>query len=64
MDGDDLREIAGDVISSSRSMAGYLAGHGFAVYDVSTERERVLGQIVEDIKKETRRPVAKARNAE
>jgi hypothetical protein len=49
-DDDALREISEDIISSSRYMSGYLAEYGFAIYDTSTEREKVLAQIVEDIK--------------
>jgi len=47
---DDLKEIAEDVISFSRDMSEHLAKYGFTVYDTSIERERVLSQIVEDIK--------------
>jgi len=46
----DLREIAEDEISFGRFMSDYLTGYGFTIYDTSTERERVLNQIVEDIK--------------
>ena len=49
-DDNDLREIAEDAISSGRFMSDYLVKYGFAMYDTSTERERVLDQIVEDIK--------------
>ena len=47
---DNLREIAEDELSFGRFMSDYLVQYGFTVYDTSTERERVLDQIVEDIK--------------
>ncbi len=47
---DDLREVSEDAISFSRSMSDHLVKYGFAIYDTSTERERVLDQIVEEIK--------------
>jgi len=47
---DDLREIAEDAISFSRSMSDHLVQYGFTIYDTSKEREQVLNQIVEDIK--------------
>lgn len=49
---DDLREIAEDAISFSRSMSDHLVQHGFTIYDTSKEREQVLNQIVEDIKED------------
>ena len=49
---DALREIAEDEISFSRFMTDYLLEYGFAIYDTSADRERVLDQIVEDIKSE------------
>jgi len=45
-----LREIAQDVLTSGRALAEQLARYGFTVYDSSHERERVLAQILEDIK--------------
>lgn len=53
-DDDDLREISEDAISFSRSMSDYLAKYGFTIYDTSTDREKVLNQIVEDIKSRLR----------
>ena len=47
---DELREVSEDMISFSRSMSDHLVKYGFTIYDTSTERERVLDQIVEDIK--------------
>jgi hypothetical protein len=48
---DALKEYASqDAIPFSRSMTAHLMEYGFTVYDTSTERERVLDQIVEDIK--------------
>lgn len=47
---DDLREISEDIISFSRSMSDHLVKFGFAIYDTSKEREKVLDQIVEDVK--------------
>ena len=49
---DDLRAVAEDAISFSRSMTGHLVKYGFTIYDTSTDREQVLNQIVEDIKSE------------
>ena len=49
-DNDDLRDVSEDAFSFSRSMTGYLMRYGFTIYDTSTEREKVLDQIVEDIK--------------
>lgn len=47
---DDLREISEDAISFSRSMTDLLVKYDFTVYDTSKERERVIDQIIEDIK--------------
>ncbi|NLV36432.1 MAG: hypothetical protein GXY17_07145, partial [Clostridiaceae bacterium] len=47
---DDLREISEDAISFSRSMSDHLVKYGFTIYDTSKDRERILHQIVEDIK--------------
>jgi len=47
---DDLRDVAEDAVAFSRSMTDHLVGYGFTMYDTSAERERVLDQIVEDIK--------------
>ncbi len=49
---DDLREVSEDAISFSRSMTDHLVKYGFTIYDTSTDRERVLEQIVEDIQSE------------
>ncbi len=49
---DDLREVSEDVLSFSRSMTEHLVKYGFTIYDTSTDRERVLDQIVEHIKSE------------
>ena len=46
----DLREISEDAISFSRSMSDHLVKYGFTIYDTSKDRERILHQIVEDIK--------------
>lgn len=51
LDDDELREYASqDAIPFSRAMTDHLMEYGFTIYDTSTERERVLDQIVEDIK--------------
>jgi len=47
---DDLREVSEDAISFSRSMSDHLVKFGFTIYDTSTDRERVLDKIVEEIK--------------
>ena len=47
---EELREIAKDAISFSQSMSVHLSKHGFTIYDTSTERERVLSQLVDEIK--------------
>ncbi len=49
---DDLRAVAEDAISFSRSMTDHLVKYGFAIYDTSTDRARVLEQILEDIQSE------------
>lgn len=46
----DLQEIAEDEITYGRYVADHLTKHGFTVYDTSTERERVLNQIVEALR--------------
>ena len=48
---DDLKEIAEDLISYSRSMTEHLTKYGFNIYDTSIEREQVFNQIIEDIKR-------------
>jgi hypothetical protein len=49
---EDLREYAiSRAIPFNREMTGLLIKHGFTVYDTSTERERVLTQIINDIKR-------------
>ena len=51
LDDDELREYAiEDAIPYSRAMTEYLIEYGFSIYDTSLDRERVLAQIVEDIK--------------
>jgi len=47
---DELKEIAEDNLSFGRFVSEYLLQYGFTVYDTSKERERVLNQIVEDVK--------------
>jgi len=47
---DDLRKVSENELSFSRSMSDHLLKYGFTIYDTSAERERVLDQIVEDIK--------------
>jgi len=47
---DDLRELSDDFVEDNRYFSNYLLQHGFTVYDTSSERESVLGQIIEDIK--------------
>lgn len=48
---DELREFAiQDAIPSSRDMTDHLLKYGFTIYDTSFDRERVLNQIVEDIR--------------
>jgi len=47
---DDLREVAEDAVSFSRSISEQLGEYGFTIYDTSADREQVLEQIVEDIK--------------
>ena len=51
-DDSDLKEISEDAISFSQYMSEYLVKYGFAIYDTSENRERILDQIVEDIKSE------------
>jgi len=48
---EELREYAvSRAIPFNREMAELLAKHGFAVYDTSIDRERVLAQIMHDVK--------------
>ena len=49
---DDLMEVCQDAIQFSRSMTDQLVKYGFTIYDTSTDRERILNQIVKDIKSE------------
>lgn len=50
-DEDELREYAmQDAIPFSRCMTEQLVKYGFTIYDTSIEREKVLDQIVHDIK--------------
>lgn len=46
----DLREISEDAISFSRSMSDHLVKYGFTIYDTSKDRDRILDQVVKDIK--------------
>jgi len=48
-DEDDLREVGREELQFSRFMTDQFVKYGFTVYDTSTERERVLDQIVKDI---------------
>lgn len=50
LDDDDLREVSQEAILFSRSMTDHLMKYGFTIYDTSTEREKVLDKIVDDIK--------------
>ncbi|MDD4774706.1 MAG: hypothetical protein PHZ09_14075 [Eubacteriales bacterium] len=47
---EELRAVAEDAVSFSRSMSGHLEKYGFTIYDTSAQRERVLDRIIEDIK--------------
>lgn len=47
----DLREVAADAVASSQAMTAQLLAYGFTVYDTSADRERVLQQIIEDIRR-------------
>ena len=47
---EDLKKIAEDEMSFSRHMTEHLIKYGFTIYDTSSGREQVLGQIVEDVK--------------
>ena len=51
LDDDDLRDVAEDAVTFSRSMTDHLVKYGFTIYDTSAERERVLEKIVEDIRR-------------
>lgn len=46
----ELREVSEEAVRFSQSMTESLVKYGFTVYDTSVERERVLNQIVEDVK--------------
>jgi len=49
-DEDELREyVIQDAIPFNRAMAEYLKNHGFTIYDISTERECVFDEIIENI---------------
>ena len=48
---DDLREVAQDAVLFSQTMTEHLVKHGFTIYDTSVQREQVLEQILEDIKR-------------
>lgn len=47
---DDLWAVSEEAVSFSRSMTEHLAKYGFTLYDTSAERERVLGQVMADIR--------------
>ena len=47
---DDRRAVSEDALSFGRSMSHHLTKYGFTIYDTSREREKVLDQIIEDIK--------------
>lgn len=49
-DNNDLRKLAEENISFSKYSTDYLPQHGFMLYDTSKERERILSQIIDDIK--------------
>ena len=51
-DDDELREFSEMCVRFNREMTDYLIKYGFAVYDTSTERERVFEKIIKDIKSE------------
>lgn len=48
---DDLREVAQDAVLFSQTMTEQLVKYGFTIYDTSVQREQVLEQILEDIKR-------------
>ncbi len=50
LDDEELRKVAEDAISFSKSMSDHLAKHGFTIHDTSKLREQVLDRIIEDIK--------------
>ena len=51
MDDEELRELINkDFIPSNQYMADHLTKHGFTIYDTSTDREQVFGQIINDIR--------------
>ena len=47
---DELREVCAEAASYSRSMTDLLVKYGFTVYDTSADRERIMEQILHDIK--------------
>lgn len=53
MNDDDLRYISEEAVLFSRVMTAHLTKHGFTIFDASFNRERVLAQILKDIKSET-----------
>ncbi len=61
LDDDELREVCEDAISFSRSMTDHLVKYGFTIYDTSTDRGRILDQIVEDISLKGERELGKVR---
>lgn len=53
MNDDDLRYISEESVSFSRVMTAHLTKHSLTIFDASFNRERVLAQILKDIKSET-----------
>jgi len=49
-DDDELRKFSEMSVAWNREMTDYLLKFGFAIYDTSTERERIFEQIIKDIK--------------
>lgn len=48
----DLREVSEDVIAFSQSVTDQMMKYGFAIYDTSLDRDRVLNQIIDDVRSE------------
>ena len=49
-DDDELKKFSEMSVAWNREMTDYLLKYGFAIYDTSTERERIFEQILKDIK--------------
>lgn len=47
---EDLKEVCQEAIPYSQSMTDHLMEYGFTIYDTSTERDKILDKIIEDIK--------------